>query len=56
MLLKEKLVVAKQDIAPKDTFFLIDLIFQSTIGLKISQQKIKNVTRGEGGQKVSRII
>ncbi len=36
MLLEEKLVVTKQDIASKDTFFWIDLIFQSNIGLKIS--------------------
>jgi hypothetical protein len=34
MLLEEKLVVTKQDTASKDTFFLIDLIFQSNIGLK----------------------
>ncbi len=45
MLLEEKLVVTKQDTASKDTFFLIDLIFQSNIGLKISHQKMKNVTR-----------
>ncbi len=44
MLLEEKLVVKKQDTALKDTFFSIDLIFQSNIGLKISHQKMKNVT------------
>jgi hypothetical protein len=60
MLLGEKLVVTKKDTASKDTFFLIDLIFQSNIGLKISHLKMKNVTQGGGGQKspkkVSRII
>ena len=61
MLLEEKLVVTKQDTASKDTFFLIDLIYQSNIGLKTSNQKMKNVTRGWGGgqkraKKVSRII
>jgi hypothetical protein len=58
MLLGEKLVVTKQDTASKDTFFLINLIFQSNIGLKISHQKMKNVTRGaqKSAKKVSRII
>jgi hypothetical protein len=49
MLLEEKLVVTKQDTASKETFFLTDLIVQSNIGLKISHQKVKNVTRGGGG-------
>jgi hypothetical protein len=49
MLLKEKLVVKKQDTAYKRNFLLIDLIFQSNIGLKISHQKMKNVTRVGGG-------
>ncbi len=49
MLFEEKIVVTKQDTAPKDAFFLTYIIFQSNIGLKISHQKIKNVTRG--GQK-----
>ena len=49
MLLEENFVVSQQDTASKDTFFLIDLIFQSNIGLKISHQKMKNVTRGGGG-------
>ncbi len=44
MLLEEKLVITKQDAASKDTFFFINLIFQSNIGLKISHQKMKNVT------------
>jgi hypothetical protein len=48
MFLEEKLVVTKQDTASKDTFFLIDLIYQSNIGLKTSHQKMKNVTRGGG--------
>jgi hypothetical protein len=58
MLLEEKLVVTKQDTASKDTFFLINLIFQSNIGLKISHQKMKNVTRGggEGGVRKVPII
>jgi hypothetical protein len=49
VLLEEKLAVTKQDTALKDTLFLIDLIFQSNIGLKISHQKMKNVTLGGGG-------
>jgi hypothetical protein len=49
MLLEEKLVITKQDKASKDTFFLIDIIFQSIIGLKISHLKTKNVTQGGGG-------
>jgi hypothetical protein len=49
MLLEEKLVVTKHETASKDTFFLIDLIFQSNIGLKINHQKMKNVTPGGGG-------
>jgi hypothetical protein len=61
MFLEEKLVVTKQDTASKDTFFLIDLIFQSSIGFKISHLKINNVTQGGGGvrkvpKKVSHII
>jgi hypothetical protein len=48
MLLGENFVVTKQDTASKDTLFLIDLIFQSNIGLK-SHQKMKNATRGRGG-------
>ncbi len=46
MLLEEKLVVTNQDTASKDTFFLINVIFQSNICLKISHLKMKNVTRG----------
>ncbi len=46
MLLEEKLVVTKQDTASKETFFSTDLMFQSNIGLKISHQKMKNVTWG----------
>jgi hypothetical protein len=53
MFLEEKLVVTKQDTASKDTFFLID---QSNIGLKISHQKMKNVTRGGGGQKSAKKV
>jgi hypothetical protein len=60
MLLEEKLLIPQQDKASKDTLFLIHLIFQSNLSLKISHQKLKNVTQGEGGQKsakkVSRII
>jgi hypothetical protein len=61
MLLEEKLFITKQDKASKDTFFLIRLIFQSNLSLKISRQKLKNVTPGGGGgkkkaKKVSRII
>jgi hypothetical protein len=52
MLLEEKLNVTKQDTTSKDTFFSIDLIFQSNIGLKICHQKMKNVTREGGGRKV----
>jgi hypothetical protein len=52
MFLEEKLVVTNQDTASKDTFFLIDLIFQSNIGLTISHQKMKKVTRGGGFRKV----
>ncbi len=36
MFLEEKLDVTKQDTASKDTFFMINLIFQSNIGLIIS--------------------
>ncbi len=59
MLLDGKLFVTKQDKASKDTFFLIHLIFQSNLSLKISHQKLKNVTWGGGqksAKKVSRII
>jgi hypothetical protein len=59
MLLEEKLFDRKQDKASKDALFLIHLIFQSNLSLKISHQKLKNVTRGGGSekcQKVSRII
>ncbi len=49
MLLEGILVVTKQDTASKDTFFLINLIFQSILRLKISHKKMKNVTRGGGG-------
>jgi hypothetical protein len=34
MFLEEKLVVTKQDTTSKDTFFLIDSIFQSNKGLR----------------------
>jgi hypothetical protein len=44
MCLEVKLFVKKQDKASKDTYFLIHLIFQSNLGLKISHQKMKNVT------------
>jgi hypothetical protein len=57
--LKVKLFVTKQDKASNDAFFLIHLIFQSNLGLKINHQKLKNVTQGWGEQsaeKVSRII
>ncbi len=62
MLLEGKLFVTKQAKASKNTFFLNHLIFQSNLSLKISNQKLKNVTQGEGegGQKsdkkVSHII
>ncbi len=49
MLLEEKLVVTKQDTASKDAFFLINLIFQSNIGLKISHQKNEECHTGGGG-------
>jgi hypothetical protein len=49
MLLEENFVVTKQDTASKDTLFFIDLIFKSNIVLKISYQKIKNVTQGGWG-------
>jgi hypothetical protein len=42
MLLEEKLVVTKQDTAPKDTFFLINLIFQSNRPKK-SQKKVSPI-------------
>jgi hypothetical protein len=51
MLLEEKLV-RKQDMALKDTFFLSHLIFQSNSSLKISHQKLKNVTQGVGGSRI----
>jgi hypothetical protein len=41
ILLEGNLFVTKQDKASKDTFFLIHLIFQNSLGLKISQQKLK---------------
>jgi hypothetical protein len=60
LLLDVKLFVKKQDKASKDTFFLIDLLFHSNLDLKFSHQKLKNVTKGGGGQtsakNVSRII
>jgi hypothetical protein len=61
MLLEVNFFVRMQDKASKETFFLIHFIFQSNLGLKISHQKFKNVTRGGGGgqksaKKVSRII
>jgi hypothetical protein len=56
MLLDEKLVVTKQDTALKYTFFLFDLIFQSNIGLKISHQHMKNVTRGGVSQKSAKSV
>ncbi len=61
MLLEEKLFITQQDKASKDAFFLIHSIFQCNLSLKISHQKLKNVTRGGGGgqkiaKKVSRII
>jgi len=37
ILLEGKLFVTKQDKALKDTFFLIQLIFQSNLKLKISR-------------------
>jgi hypothetical protein len=49
MLLEGNLFHTKQDKAPKETFFLINLIFQSNLGLKISHLKLKNVTQGGGG-------
>jgi hypothetical protein len=49
MLLEGKLFDTKQDKASKDTFFFIHLKFQSNLGLEISHQKLKNVTRGGGG-------
>ncbi len=43
-LLGEKLFVTKQDEASKNTVFLIHLKFKINLGLKISHQKLKNVT------------
>jgi hypothetical protein len=60
MLLEENFFITKQDQASKDTFLQLHLIFQSNLSLKICHQKLKNVTKGGGGQKsaqkVSRII
>jgi hypothetical protein len=48
-----------QDKASNETLFQIHFIFQSNLDLKISHQKLKNVTQGGGqksAKKVSRII
>ncbi len=46
---KEFFSLAKQDKASKDTFLQLLLIFQRNLSLKISHQKLKNVTQGGGG-------
>ncbi len=51
MLLEGKLFDTMQDNAFKDTLFYIHLIFQRNLVLRTSHQKMKNVTRGGGGQK-----
>jgi hypothetical protein len=52
ILLEEKLLAIKQDKASRDAFFIIYLIFWSNLDLKISHQKLKNVTwGGRMGQK-----
>jgi hypothetical protein len=57
MFLEEKNFITKQDKASEDTFFLIHLIFQSKLSLKISHQKWKNVTQGGmGGQKSAKKV
>ncbi len=48
-LLDVKLFDTVQDKASKDSFFLIHLKFQSNLGLKLGDWKLKNVTRGGGG-------
>ncbi len=54
MLLEGKLFVTKQDKASIVTLFWINSIFQINLGLKISHQKLKNVTpRGRGGGRKS---
>jgi hypothetical protein len=52
LLLEGNIFVTKQDKASIGTLFWIYSIFQSNIGLKISHQKLKNVTQGRGGRKV----
>jgi hypothetical protein len=52
MLLDGNFFVTKQDKASKDTFFLIHLIFQSNLSLKVCHQKFENVTWGEGVRKM----
>jgi hypothetical protein len=49
MLLEGNFFLTKQDKASKDTFLQLHLIFQSNLSLKISHQKLKNVTQGGGG-------
>ncbi len=49
MLLKGEFFITKQDKASKDTFFQLHLVFQCNLSLKISHQKLKNVTQGGGG-------
>jgi hypothetical protein len=56
MLLEVKLFVKKPDKAFKDTFFLIHLVLQGNLFLKISHQKLKNVTRGRGSQKKAKKV
>ncbi len=56
MILEEKLFITKQDKASKDTFFLIHLVFQSNLSLKISHQKLKNVTQGRESEKYQKSV
>ncbi len=57
MLLEGNLFVTKKDKASIDTLFLIHSIFQSNLGPKTSQQKLKNVThRGGGSEKCRKSV
>ncbi len=45
-----------QDYASKDGFLLINLTFQSNLGLKINVDKKKNVAWGEGARKAQKSV
>ncbi len=46
--------VWQQDWPHKDTFIIMYLMVQGKLGLKYSDQKQKNVTKGEGVLKVQK--